>query len=263
MSSDSVSEDSFETEATTSSSPSSSDFTFGPIESPAPTTSASSQAPKDLSPRDDLRVQCGSLSNKTPKYDSLEELWEVEDAEDRKRCEVEFNADDFDEYKLSEAEIDVLDDDDLEAEVLLTDLYEQCADAHMGGLHGDQHWYPFDIDSAKAAFIVCPEQPERDEIEATFDQVLEDNSGMIERDAAAERGDLVRGGDHLVGEGITAGTWVAESEEGFDGCYWERLDAAGNIIANNFMNSGFRAEVYIEESDYSFSSSRCGVWMRN
>lgn len=243
-------------------SPSASKFTLTPAEDPAPTATATSKAPEALSPVDDLRVQCGSYGSRTPAYDSLEELWEVEERKDRERCKIEFAADDFEEYKFSEAESEVADNQDLDLEIYFTKLYENCADAYMGGLHGDRHWYPFDIDSAEAAFLLCPEQPEREDIEATFNQVLEDNSDMIARDAATERGDFVRGGDHLVGEGITAGTWVAESGEGFDGCYWERLDSAGNIIANNFMNSGFRAEVYIAESDYSFSSTRCGGWMR-
>lgn len=242
--------------------------TIGPTERPAPTEpSASSEPQEDLSPGEDFRVRCGTGTSRTSAHDSLEELWESVEENEREHCEVRFGADDFAEYELSEAETQVLENQnrevDLEVETLLTNLYERCADAYMGGLHGgDTRWYPFDIDSAEAAFALCPDQPEREEIEATFEQVLEDNSEMIERDAATERGDRVRGGDHLVGEGITPGTWVAESEEGFDGCYWERLDYAGNIVANNFMTSGFRAEVTILESDYSFSSTQCGEWSR-
>ena len=47
---------------------------------------------------------------------------------------------------------------------------------------------------------------------------------------------------------------------GGDGCYWERLDRAGNIIDNNFVSAGLRVEVNILASDFSFHSEDCGMW---
>ena len=42
----------------------------------------------------------------------------------------------------------------------------------------------------------------------------------------------------------------------------ERLDSSGEIIDNNFINSGFRAEVSIKSSDYSFTAEGCGEWVK-
>ncbi|MEW1990040.1 hypothetical protein AB0365_15485, partial [Brevibacterium casei] len=61
---------------------------------------------------------------------------------------------------------------------------------------------------------------------------------------------------------IQPGTYVAESETPFENCYWERLDSSGEIIDNNFINSGFRAEVSIKSSDYSFTAEGCGEWVK-
>lgn len=67
-------------------------------------------------------------------------------------------------------------------------------------------------------------------------------------------------GTYRVGTDIEPGTYAVESASAFSGCYWERTDASGEIIDNNFINSGFRAEVTIASSDYSFHTERCGTW---
>lgn len=69
-------------------------------------------------------------------------------------------------------------------------------------------------------------------------------------------------GDYLVGTGtgqVPPGTYVATDVEG---CYWERLDAAGNIIDNNFINAAPRAEFTVRASDYALNINGCGGWMR-
>lgn len=69
-------------------------------------------------------------------------------------------------------------------------------------------------------------------------------------------------GTYRVGTMIEPGTYVSESDTPREGCYWERTDAAGNIIDNNFISSSFRAEVTIMAGDYSFTSERCGRWVK-
>lgn len=45
-------------------------------------------------------------------------------------------------------------------------------------------------------------------------------------------------------------------------CYWERLDGAGEIIDNNFINAAPRVEATIRSSDFAFNSEGCGRWVR-
>lgn len=67
-------------------------------------------------------------------------------------------------------------------------------------------------------------------------------------------------GTFKVGDTVRPGTYVSESDVPLDGCYWERTDADGNIIDNNFIGSAFRVQVTIADGDYSFTSSKCGRW---
>lgn len=72
----------------------------------------------------------------------------------------------------------------------------------------------------------------------------------------------IYGGPHEVGDKWTSevavpGTYVTHDVEG---CYWERLDNAGNIIENNFINAAPRVEVTIAASDFAFNSEGCGRW---
>lgn len=68
-------------------------------------------------------------------------------------------------------------------------------------------------------------------------------------------------GTYQVGVDITAGTY---RNDGSDRCYWERLSNGGGgfdaIIANDNVTG--QAIVTISESDWGFSSSRCGTWTK-
>lgn len=69
-------------------------------------------------------------------------------------------------------------------------------------------------------------------------------------------------GDYKVGTGtgeLSHGTYVATDVKN---CYWERLDANGNIIDNNFINAAPRAQVTVRSSDYAVNFEGCGGWVR-
>jgi hypothetical protein len=57
---------------------------------------------------------------------------------------------------------------------------------------------------------------------------------------------------------VPPGTYVAESDTGFDGCYWATLDAEGDIIDNNFLSSGFRVVARVPSGAFSVEFTRCG-----
>ena len=132
-------------------------------------------------------------------------------------------------------------------------IFAVCAEIGAGAWNDETELtgtVPF---HAGAAIRLCPDAPNVDHVAALVAAAEQDQ-------AWSESGQMFYGGSFKVGEDIAPGSYYAESDDGFDGCYWERLDSAGNIIDNNFISGGFRAQVYIDASDYSFSSDGCGAW---
>lgn len=74
--------------------------------------------------------------------------------------------------------------------------------------------------------------------------------------------EVMNDGSREVGDGTDEarpGTWTAYS---VSNCYWERLDADGEIIDNNFVNSSPQVRVTIRSSDFAFNSEDCAPWLR-
>lgn len=101
--------------------------------------------------------------------------------------------------------------------------------------------------------ILCPTHPEAPQLQAAVQRGTEIN-------AQRARGERFYGGTFRVGVEIPPGTYVIEKVSA--GCYWERLDATGEIIDNNFIGGETRAQVTIRASDYSFHSEGCGEWVK-
>ncbi|GAA2001391.1 hypothetical protein [Brevibacterium samyangense] len=219
---------------------------------------ASSPTPSTAKPtfhrEDGMTIQCRDADGNTkPAHSSLDDIWEFE-ASGRVECDVSFKS--FSRsYTTTETERDAIEEADYDDVDSLDTLYSLCAEAYLGDYEETLPWSPAQIQEARGAFVLCPDHPERDEVEERMQQGEEEEK-------ARERGEIFGSGTYRVGEDISPGTYVTESDSGFDGCYWERLDSAGNIIDNNFIRSGFRAEVTIRESDYSFSTERCGEWRK-
>lgn len=103
------------------------------------------------------------------------------------------------------------------------------------------------------ALSICPDHPSAAAIAPRVEAARLLAEGLA-------NGTIFYGGARRVGVDIQPGTYVVEGE--LDGCYWERTDATGEIIDNNFISSGLRAQVTVRASDYSFSSSGCGQWRK-
>lgn len=188
-------------------------------------------------------------------YESFEAAWEGFEEQVEVRCEASYGSS-FSTYTLDENEIEAVETANYEDEDSLRTLYGLCATPLLGDngtRFGGLPWSEGQQQEAQGALVLCPDHPDREEVE---DRMAAAN----ETEEAREQGEIFGGGSYRVGEDIQPGLYVTESDEGFDGCYWERLDSAGNIVENSFMHSGFRAEVYIAETDYSFYSNRCGTW---
>lgn len=67
-------------------------------------------------------------------------------------------------------------------------------------------------------------------------------------------------GRYLVGDRVGPGTYTTTRP--VEECYWERSDAQGNIIDNNFISIAPPITVTIYASDAGFTSQNCGTWQR-
>lgn len=61
---------------------------------------------------------------------------------------------------------------------------------------------------------------------------------------------------------IQPGTWTSEQASVSD-CYWERSDADGDTIENNFISIAPAITISILPTDAGFTSDGCGSWVRS
>jgi len=79
---------------------------------------------------------------------------------------------------------------------------------------------------------------------------------------AAERaaGLRIGGGVFEVGVSVQAGKYQTTGP--VQNCYWERLDAAGEIIDNNFVSAATQVQITVDPTDFSLHVSGCGELVR-
>jgi len=223
-----------------------------------------SEPAEPLSPGDDMTLECRDLDgNDTGSFTTLDEAWETP-REERVNCDVAFAEGDstepdslgFSDYALTDVEQDALEAAGYEDEPEnIRYLYNICVETDMGDFEELMPWSESQNREVGGALVLCPDHPDRETVEQRMKMGEEE-------DAARDRGEIFNDGTYKVGDDIQPGTYVAESEEPFEGCYWERVDASGNTIENNFVSSGFRVQVTIGASDYSFTAKRCGEWKK-
>jgi hypothetical protein len=102
---------------------------------------------------------------------------------------------------------------------------------------------------SNAALLLCPEHPAA----ATM---ANGSVEQQERDAGLRFGAGVR----EVGTQLQPGTYRATGD--IENCYWERLDAAGGTIDNDFVLAATQVEVTVEASDFSLSTRGCGEFVK-
>lgn len=117
-----------------------------------------------------------------------------------------------------------------------------AADLSAGQIREIQGW-----------LMLCPENLPVAALQGAIDHSI---AVQQERDA----GTRVFAGTFVVGQDIQPGTYVVEQAS--PGCYWERTDASGEIIDNNFVTGATRVQVTIRSTDYSFTNQGCGKFVR-
>lgn len=136
----------------------------------------------------------------------------------------------------------------------VTSLYALCAEVEGDYATKDTELSEDQIKEAKGMLTLCPNFPRADVVRANIKLTT-----ILEHQRSA--GQRFSDGDYRVKKDIQPGTYfVPKSDD--TGCYWERLDRNGNIIANHITMGRTRVQVTIHASDYSFSSERCGEWRR-
>ncbi|MFE5790584.1 hypothetical protein [Rhodococcus erythropolis] len=107
--------------------------------------------------------------------------------------------------------------------------------------------------------ILCPDQKVLlDRVQKEFDIFPIATSGPSPTTAKPEPRTTFGNGKFLVHEDIAPGTYSITSR--VSDCYWERSDAQGNIIDNNFISIAPSVTVTISDSDSGFTSTGCGKW---
>ncbi|QQO78140.1 hypothetical protein [Actinomyces sp. HMT897] len=133
----------------------------------------------------------------------------------------------------------------------LAAMYAQCARPRLGYPDTMTSLSRPQVDEASALLLLCPDHPDAATVQTMMTQGEQDHA-----DVAAGR--LVYAGLHHVGTDIQVGTYVAESTTGFQACYWEALDPAGEILDNGFHAGAFRVEMTVPAGAYSVRVQGCG-----
>lgn len=100
--------------------------------------------------------------------------------------------------------------------------------------------------------ILCPENQAIIDEAASGNAVMKkltDGKFLVSDDPASATGRIVQPGTYRTVNDVSD-------------CYWERSDAQGNIIDNNFISIAPAITVTILSSDAGFTSERCGPWER-
>ncbi|WP_129308122.1 hypothetical protein [Streptomyces sp. L2] len=133
----------------------------------------------------------------------------------------------------------------------LATLYGLCAQS------GSESWSYLQqagskeqLAEVRGALLLCPDHPDKSKIEKLV-------GSAAHRNKLEGEGRVFGNGVYRVGSDIKPGTYYVTN---VNGCYWERTDANGETIDNNFISAAKRVQVTILASDYSFNSERCGQW---
>ncbi|WP_151478232.1 hypothetical protein [Streptomyces albicerus] len=177
-------------------------------------------------------------------YSSAEEAW----PDEQEMCEAEVVGSEMSATETKAVETAYGEGGDLGS---LGTLYGMCAQA------GPESWDYLQqagseeqLQEVRGALVLCPEHPQKSKLHKLI-------GGAEERNKLEGEGRVFGAGVYRVGTEIKPGTYYVIDVEG---CYWERMDANGETIDNNFITAAKRAQVTISASDYSFNSESCGQW---
>ncbi|WP_371583225.1 transposase [Streptomyces sp. NBC_01314] len=224
-------------------------------ESKPEATAVESQAIADVVEDEPDPVTVDEISCDWDDYTSVEEAW----AGKHEHCDVTLSGTEMSDtetkavetaYGDEEERLDSFGRPDEEGDLQsLGVLYSICAEsAPRNYLDSANEVQKKEI---RGAFLLCPVHPQA----RKYRKQIKDAQ---ERDKLRAEGRVFGEGVHRVGpDEIKPGTYFVTDVEG---CYWERTDANGETLDNNFVTAAKRVQVTIIASDYSFNSRSCGEW---
>jgi hypothetical protein len=132
-------------------------------------------------------------------------------------------------------------------------LYGLCGAVDPADPHADPSFDPTldQIREINGMLALCPKHPFAGKLRAVVKRGNEHKQEV----ASGER---FYDGTYRVDAEVKPGRYVIEGR--IENCYWERTDANGEIVDNNFVLGAARVQVVIAASDYSFTSEGCGEW---
>ncbi|MEV0910266.1 hypothetical protein [Streptomyces hokutonensis] len=177
-------------------------------------------------------------------YSTVQEAW----VEEQDLCDATLSGTEMSDRETKALQVAYGEEGDLDS---LATLYGICAQS------GSESWSYLQqagskeqLAEVRGALLLCPDHPDTNKVEKLV-------GSAATRNKLEDEGRVFSDGVYRVGSGIKPGTYYVTDVEG---CYWERTDANGETIDNNFVTAAKRVQVTILGSDYSFNSESCGQW---
>ncbi|WP_053710044.1 hypothetical protein [Streptomyces sp. NRRL B-3648] len=177
-------------------------------------------------------------------YSTAEEAWAAE----QDVCDATLSGTEMSDTEIKAVQVAYGDEESLDS---LAVLYGICAQS------GSESWSYLQqagskeqLAEVRGALLLCPDHPDKSKVEKLV-------GSAANRNKLEGEGRVFGNGVYRVGSGIQPGAYYVLDVEG---CYWERTDANGETIDNNFISEAKRVQVTIRASDYSFNSESCGQW---
>ncbi|WP_186759907.1 PASTA domain-containing protein [Arthrobacter alpinus] len=196
-----------------------------------------------------------------PKFNSTSEIWKSPDLSKFKDCNVSIDGESptGSAKKISllpkeQAIVDALAQSGGDASLpagALADVLEACAIAPAMNWEASKGQGNLRVKAvAIEAVKMCPGAPFLAELQRVADGIPP--ATMID-------------GRYIVGKAIQAGTYQVQLPAGANGisdCYWERTDATGGTIENDFITFAPQGPSVAVQDGEGFVSERCGIWKK-
>ncbi|NKQ27343.1 hypothetical protein [Streptomyces galbus] len=177
-------------------------------------------------------------------YSTVEEAW----AEKQEDCDATLSGTETSDTEAKALQVAYSGEGDLDS---LGVLYGICAQSGSGSWsYLEQAGSEEQLSEVRGALLLCPDHPDKNKVAKLVGRASTRNK--LEAD-----GRVFGDGVYRVGSEVKPGTYYTTD---VDGCYWERTDATGEVIDNNFVPAAKRVQVTIMATDHSFHSESCGRW---
>ncbi|MEU4033507.1 hypothetical protein [Streptomyces collinus] len=177
-------------------------------------------------------------------YSTVEEAW----ADEQEDCDATLSGTEQSDTEAKALQVAYGDEGDLDS---LGVLYGICAQSGSSSWsYLEQAGSKEQLAEVRGALLLCPDHPDKNKVKKLV-------GSASNRNKLEDEGRVFDDGVYRVGSEVRPGTYYTTDVEG---CYWERTDANGSTIDNNFVSAAKRVQVTIRASDYSFHSESCGRW---